>query len=148
MDSQNRIPGGLFIRRSRKENRTQLIGYVIERNEILFPIIAVNALDQNFQPQQIYSVIDTGFTGDIMMSPQIIQKLAPQYEGRTQVELADGSVTHIDAYIGLILWHGKSREVRIFEAEGTPLIGMNLLRGSTVNIQTVAGGAVHINEIH
>lgn len=124
-----------------------MIGYVIERNEVLFPIIAVNALDQNFQPQQIYSVIDTGFTGDIMMSPQIIQKLAPQYEGRTQVELADGSVAHIDAYIGLILWHGKSREVRILEAEGTPLIGMDLLRGNTVNIQTVAGGAVHINKI-
>ena len=124
-----------------------MIGYVIERNEVLFPIIAVNALDQNLQPQQIYSVIDTGFTGDIMMSPQIIQKLAPQYEGRTQVELADGSIAHIDAYIGLILWHGKSREVRIFEAEGTPLIGMNLLRGSTLNIQTVAGGAVHINKI-
>ena len=125
-----------------------MIGYVIERNEVLFPVIAVNALDQNLQPQQIYSVIDTGFTGDIMLPPRIIQMIKPYYDGDVMTELADGSTISTDAYIGNLLWHGVRKEIEIIEADGYPLIGMNLLRGSTVNIQTVAGGAVHINKIH
>lgn len=124
-----------------------MIGYVIERNEGLFAVLTINVLDQDSQPHRIYSVIDTGFTGDITMSPQVIQRIAPEYEGRTEVELADGSIAHTDAYIGSILWHGESREVRIFEAEGAPLIGMGLLRGSALNIQAVAGGTVGVDEM-
>lgn len=125
-----------------------MIGYVAEQNGELFPTINVQVLDRESNAHLISGVIDTGFTGDIMLPPRIIQMIKPYYDGDVMTELADGSIISTDAYIGNLLWHGTSREIEIIEADGYPLIGMNLLRGSTVNIQTVAGGAVHINEMH
>ena len=125
-----------------------MIGYVAEQNGELFPTINVQVLDRESNAHLISGVIDTGFTGDIMLPPRIIQMIKPYYDGDVMTELADGSTISTDAYIGNLLWHGVRKEIEIIESDGYPLIGMNLLRGSTVNIQTVAGGAVHINEIH
>ena len=125
-----------------------MIGYVAEQNGELFPTINVQVLDHESNTHLISGVIDTGFTGDIMLPPRIIQMIKPYYDGDVMTELADGSTISTDAYIGNLLWHGTRKEIEIIEADGYLLIGMNLLRGSTVNIQTVAGGAVHINEIH
>lgn len=125
-----------------------MIGYVAEQNGELFPTINVQVLDRESNAHLISGVIDTGFTGDIMLPPRIIQMIKPYYDGDVMTELADGSTISTDVYIGNLLWHGVRKEIEIIEADGYPLIGMNHLRGSTVNIQTVAGGAVHINEIH
>ena len=123
-----------------------MIGRVIERNESLFPVIAIDVLDRNSQPRRIYAVIDTGFTGEILLPPRIIQTIKTELHDDIIVEIADGNILSTSTYLGTISWHGTHRRVRIIEADGYPLIGMNLLRGSTVNIQTVDGGAVHINK--
>lgn len=124
-----------------------MIGYVAEQNGELFPTINVQVLDRESNAHLISGVIDTGFTGDIMLPPRIIQMIKPYYDGDVMTELADGSTMSTDAYIGNLLWHGVRKEVEIIEADGYPLIGMNLLRGSALNIQTVAGGSVRINKM-
>lgn len=82
-----------------------------------------------------------------MLHPRIIQMIKPYYDGDVMTELADGSTISADTYIGNLLWHGECREVEIIEADGYPLIGMGLLRGSALNIQAVAGGTVGVDEM-
>ena len=124
-----------------------MIGYVTNRNGGLFPTISIHIFDRNNDTHRVSAFIDTGFSGDMTLARQTIQKLRPKKDGIANLRLADGNIVSANAYVGLILWHGKSREVRIFEAENTPLIGMSLIKGSVLNIQAVAGGPVHINKI-
>lgn len=124
-----------------------MIGQVIERNESLFPVITIDVLDRNSQPRRIHAVIDTGFTGEVLLPPRIIQMIKPELHDDIMVEIADGNIVSTNTYLGTISWHGRHRRVRIIEADGIPLIGMRLLRGSALNIQTVAGGSVRINKM-
>lgn len=46
-----------------------------------------------------------------------------------------------------MIWHGLPRPVECLVAEGAPLVGMTLLRGSALHIRVVEGGAVEIEEL-
>ena len=46
-----------------------------------------------------------------------------------------------------MIWDGQYREVYINESETVPLIGMRLLRGYDLRIQTIEGGAVTIEAL-
>ena len=66
--------------------------------------------------------------------------------GFVEVELADGGMATLGAYEAHVLWHGRPRRVPVYEADGGPLIGMSLLRGSTLTIEVIPGGEVKIAE--
>ena len=61
--------------------------------------------------------------------------------------LADGSSDWFDLYSAHILWHDRPVEIEVINMEGDPLIGMALLRGSNISIDTVPAGAVTITEL-
>jgi hypothetical protein len=47
----------------------------------------------------------------------------------------------------MVIWDGQYREVYINESETGPLIGMKLLRGFDLRIQTIEGGSVTIEAL-
>ena len=51
-----------------------------------------------------------------------------------------------DIHSALVLWHGAPRPVPVHRAEGTPLIGMGLLNGNRLTVDSWAGGDVVIEE--
>ena len=48
---------------------------------------------------------------------------------------------------GTALWHDRPVGVVILEADGEPLLGMNLLRGSRVTLDVQVDGDVTIDEL-
>lgn len=69
------------------------------------------------------------------------------HEGYIEVELADGENADLGVYEGRVLWHGRQAIVPVYEAGETPLVGMSLLRGSRLIMETEPGGEVLIEEM-
>jgi len=69
-------------------------------------------------------VVDSGFTGDISVPPQILDSLDVEYSGTMPFQLADGKVVWKDLWHGWIVL-GKYEYEALF-IEGDLLLGMEL----------------------
>jgi clan AA aspartic protease len=94
----------------------------------------------------IQVAIDTGFTGHLTLPPETVRSLSLPERGFVEVELADGGMTTLGVYEARVLWHWRPLRVPVYEADGGPLIGMSLLRGSTLTIEVIPRGEVTIAE--
>ena len=94
----------------------------------------------------IQVVIDTGFTGHLTLPPETVRSLSLPERGFVEVELADGPMATLGVYEARVLWHGRPRRVPVYEADGRPLLGMSLLRGSTLAVEVIPIGEVMITE--
>jgi predicted aspartyl protease len=92
-------------------------------------------------------LIDTGFTGHLTLPAfrgQVPGPVAVRLRGgRT----ADGGTTALRVYDARVLWRGRERLVPVYEAEGGPLVGMSLLRGSRLTVEVEPGGDVVIEDL-
>ena len=94
----------------------------------------------------VEAVIDTGFTGHLTLPPDVVRSLSLPERGFVDVELADGTTATLGVYEALVLWHDRPRRVPVYGADGDALLGMALLRGSTLTVEVVPGGVVEITE--
>jgi clan AA aspartic protease len=94
----------------------------------------------------IQFAIDTGFTGHLTLPPETVRSLSLPERGFVDVELADGGMATLGVYEARVLWHWRPLRVPVYEADGGPLIGMSLLRGSTLTIEVIPRGEVTIAE--
>ena len=90
------------------------------------------------------ALIDTGFSGDLTLPPDVIDTLQLIWLGRQLGILADGSTDLIDVYLAVVQWDGSRRDVEIDAAITQPLVGMNLLLGHSLQIEVVENGVVAI----
>jgi clan AA aspartic protease len=97
--------------------------------------------------QMVDTVINTGFSGFLTLPSDVISTLGLSWEGRDVATLGDGTSCTFEVYLGLVIWDGQYREVYINESETVPLIGMRLLRGYDLRIQTIEGGLVTIEAL-
>ncbi len=115
-------------------------GYVNENFEAIISV----AVKNGGKFKSIDAVIDTGFTGFLSLPIAIIMELELQWSYRDRATLGDGSETVFDVYNAEIVWNGQLREIEIDAAETEPLLGMALLRGYRLQIDTIEGGLVSI----
>jgi clan AA aspartic protease len=118
-------------------------GYVNENYEAMISVAVKNG--NSFK--SIDAVIDTGFTGFLSLPTAIIMDLELQWSYRDRATLGDGSETVFDVYNAEIVWNGQLREIEIDAAETEPLLGMALLRGYRLQMDTIEGGLVTIETL-
>ncbi|MGV0028742.1 clan AA aspartic protease [Phormidesmis priestleyi] len=118
-------------------------GIVNQSCEATLPIVVKN----NTSTQLVDTVIDTGFSGFLTLPSDIILALNLTWEGRDVATLGDGTSCIFEVYIAIVIWDGQYREIYINESETVPLVGMKLLRGYDLRIQTIEGGAVEIKPL-
>lgn len=121
-----------------------MIGAVNQRCEAILSIVVGNA---NGQRQVFNAVIDTGFNGFLSLPPSEIAALNLPWNGSDAIALGDGSQSLFDLYAATIIWDGQYREIDIVELETEPLLGMSLLYGYRLQIDTIEGGAVRIEAL-
>jgi clan AA aspartic protease len=97
--------------------------------------------------QLVDTVIDTGFSGFLTLPSDIISALGLKWEGRDVATLEDGTSCAFEIYLAVVIWDGQYREIYVNESETFPLIGMRLLRGYDLRIQTIEGGTVAIEAL-
>ena len=119
-------------------------GRVSHRLRVRLPI---ELLLNDVSVRSVEADLDTGFTGDLTLPSEVIRQCGMTPEGERSVVLANGDEVHLRVWRGTTLWHESPCHVRVFQAEGEPLLGMNLLRGSRVTLDARAGGDVVIEEL-
>lgn len=119
-------------------------GVVNQNCEATISLVLVNEIGQR---QLITAVIDTGFNGFLTLPSTIIKTLNLPWNASDIVTLGDGSQTIFDLYAVTIIWDGQYYEVDVAESETEPLIGMALLHGYRLQIDTIEGGLVKIEKL-
>jgi clan AA aspartic protease len=122
-----------------------MIHGVVSRNrEATISLVIVN---ESRQTKLIAAVIDTGYTGFLSLPSEIITELNLSWTGIDRGTLGDGSEVTFEVYAARVIWDGEYRDIPINEAETDPLVGISLLYGYDLHIQTVEGGSVTIKRL-
>jgi clan AA aspartic protease len=118
-------------------------GYVNKNCEATILVVVRN----NDKLKSMNAVIDTGFTGFLSLPNDIITELDLPWGYRDRGTLGDGSEVLFDIYDAVAIWDGKSQEIEVNSAETDPLIGMSMLRGYRLQVDTIEGGLVIITNL-
>ncbi len=119
-------------------------GIVNKKREATLAIVVANETGKR---QLVNAVIDTGFNGFLTLPPSVITGLNLSWNMSEIATLGDGSETIFDIYKVNIIWDGQYKAIDVGESETVPLIGMALLDGYRLQIDTVEGGAVIIQAL-
>ena len=95
--------------------------------EALEALIEVGVEDRNGAIHLLDVVIDTGFTGYLVLPQDTIRQLGLAYIGQRSVILASGGQSSLDAYSAIVSWHDQRRNAIVFESNSQSLLGMSLL---------------------
>jgi clan AA aspartic protease len=114
--------------------RQALVQLEIQRSDSLF--------------ETIEAVVDTGFDGQLTLPSQTIGELGLEQDQEANVILATGSQETLNAWNGSMLWHDQLRDVQVLEANGVPLLGMELMEDSQLTIQPRINGSVLIERLN
>ena len=96
---------------------------------------------------RIEVVIDTGFTGHLLLPNDFINHIRLRRAGHRYGILGDGNIATFQLYRAKVLWHDKEREVPVLGARSGALVGMSLLSGSRVTLDMVTNGDVTITPL-
>ena len=121
-----------------------IYGVVTLRREATLPLVVGNSSGQR---QVIDTVIDTGFDGFLSLPSETIVRLGLPWTISNIATLADGSENLFDFYTGTVIWDGQYRTIDIAESETEPLLGMAMLYGYRLQVDTVEGGIVKIEAL-
>jgi clan AA aspartic protease len=119
-------------------------GIVSKNREATISLVVVN---ESRQTKLITAVIDTGYTGFLSLPSEIITELNLSWTGIDRGTLGDGSEVTFEVYAAKVIWDGEYRDIPINEAQTDPLVGISLLYGYDLHIQTVEGGNVTIDRL-
>jgi clan AA aspartic protease len=121
-----------------------ILGNVNARREA---IVQVVVLGGGQRKQSLKAVVDTGFTGALTLPPDVIAELGLVCVAQQEGVLGNGEVHLFDVYEGDVIWDGRISAIEINESRSDPLIGMGLLEGYELRIESIAGGTVRIQAL-
>ena len=110
----------------------------------LIPTVILEIKGEAGQSVTVDVLVDTGFNGYLTLPLDVLQRLqAPSYD-KVYAVLADGSEIVAARYLVRVVWDGTEMIIGADEAEGLPLIGMELMLDYTVSVEAWNGGQVTI----
>ncbi len=72
-------------------------------------------------------VLDTGFTGDLQVTPQLARELGLNAGSVTKMKVADGRVIDVPMAFAFVSMEGVKKYVQVLISEGSTLVGISLL---------------------
>lgn len=119
-------------------------GIVDEANQ---PVIEINLLNKRGGSLTAAAVLDTGFSGWLVLPHSSIEELDLEPDVVREGLLADGQVASFIVYSGTVIWDGEGVDVTILATSDVALVGMELLRGFRLEIDVVPRGRVLIKKL-
>jgi clan AA aspartic protease len=110
-------------------------------------IIQIALIGEQKQLKSLPAVIDTGFTGDLMIPEWVVMELGWRYRGVQEAVLGDGSYCDFEVYVGSLIWDGQVRLVEVNACTSGVLVGMGLLEGWKLEVEGKSGGDVKITAL-
>ena len=120
-----------------------ITGKIVDNQEATIELEIVDANDT----EKVEAIIDTGFTGELILPGDLIDRLGLPQIGELPITLGDGNEIEVGLYLGMVLWHGENRIVQVLRTGGKPLIGMSLLYGNRLTVDVITDGEVTIETL-
>ncbi|OGY54553.1 MAG: hypothetical protein A2912_04865 [Candidatus Buchananbacteria bacterium RIFCSPLOWO2_01_FULL_40_23b] len=77
--------------------------------------------------QAPFVILDTGFTGDLQVTPKIAKELGLQVAGVTKTQIANGDVIEVPVALALAAMEGVVNYIQVLISESMPLVGISFL---------------------
>jgi len=78
--------------------------------------------------QETAALVDTGFTGELKISPEKAVELGLQITHTEPVVLGDEKTVYMQASLAVVSMEGVMNVVNVLVSQGIPIIGVGLLR--------------------
>jgi clan AA aspartic protease len=101
-----------------------MIRGVVYNNRPLISLI----IGWKFGVQETVALVDTGFTGELKISPEKALELGLQTTHAQPVTLANENTVYMEASLALVSMEGITNVVNVLISKGIPIIGVGLLR--------------------
>lgn len=90
------------------------------------PVIKV-AISNDLIIRTLVVILDTGFTSDLKIPPEIADELGLEEVTFTAVRIADNRKVHVPVSVALCAMEGIFKDVEIIISEGPPAAGIGFL---------------------
>lgn len=120
-----------------------ITGKIVDNQEATIELEIVNVNDT----EKVEAIIDTGFTGELTLPGNLIDRLGLPQIGELPIILGDGNEIEVGLYLGMVLWQGEDRIVQVLRTDGRPLVGMSLLYGNRLILDVMTDGEVTIETL-
>jgi len=77
--------------------------------------------------QALFVVLDTGFTGDLQVTPKIARELGLQVVGITPSRIANGQIVQVPTALAVAAMEGAINYIQVLISESMPLAGISFL---------------------
>jgi predicted aspartyl protease len=77
--------------------------------------------------QTPYFLLDTGFTGDLQVTPEIARELGLEVSGATKARFADGTLQVVPTASAIANMEGTTNYVQVIISNSIPLMGISFL---------------------
>jgi len=77
--------------------------------------------------QTPFFILDTGFTGDLQVTPGIAKDLGLKITGVTNTKIANGEIVAVPTALALSSMEGITKNVQILISKSMPLAGISFL---------------------
>ena len=77
--------------------------------------------------QDHFFVLDTGFSGDLQVTPKIATELGLQVAGVTKTQIANGQVIEVPVALAIAAMEGATNYIQVLISESMPLAGISFL---------------------
>lgn len=77
--------------------------------------------------QAPYVILDTGFTGDLQVTPKIAQELGLRVAGVTKAQIANGQTVDVPVALAIAAMEGAKNYIQVLISDSMPLAGISFL---------------------
>jgi clan AA aspartic protease len=121
-----------------------MFGRVNHNREAIIKLVIIGIESRKLA---IDTVIDTGFNGDLILPLETISELGLKLQGYQKAVLGDGTTSQFQVYAVEVIWNGSRKIVEVNAATSGALIGMGLLEGYKLEMDTIHNGVVTISNL-
>ena len=99
------------------------------------------------QTAVVDTVIDTGYSGFLTVTPEIASRLMLKWHSGRYGSMADGSIREFMVYIAEVYWNDGWRETEVLALGNEVLLGMRMLQGYKLTVEVVPDGGIEISPL-
>lgn len=118
-----------------------------EVNSRLEAVVPLRVRGPSGDELQIAAVIHTGYSGSLTLPAGVAASLGLARRSGGRAVLADGSVRRFNTFATEVFWGGSWMGVVASAVGDETLLGMSLLSGRGLWVETVPGGAVEVRAL-
>jgi len=77
--------------------------------------------------QAPFVILDTGFTGDLQVTPKIAQELGLKVIGVTKTQIANGAIIDVPVALAIAVMESAVNYIQVLISDSMPLVGISFL---------------------